>query len=68
MDSDKELLRRVVNAIDKKDLFRSTLLSDTFDDWNLAKDLGEFLVRVGSDSEVIGHALLTRAHRHLGNR
>src|SRR5437762_12050894 len=67
MDSDKDLLTRVVGAIDKKDFFQSTLLNDTFDDWNMVKDLGEFLVRILPDSEVMGHALLARAHRHLGN-
>jgi hypothetical protein len=67
MNSDEELLTRVIGAIDKRDFFRSTLLKDTFDDWNLAKDLGEFLVRIEPVSEVMGHALLARAHRHLGN-
>lgn len=68
MDSEKELLTRLVASIDKKDFFQSTLSSDTFDDWNLVKDFGEFLIRTEPDSGVMGHALLVRAHRHLGNR
>ncbi len=68
MNPDGELLDKVVDAIEKKDFLRSILLRDTFDDWDLAKDLGEFLVRIEPESEVMGHALLTRAHRHLGNR
>jgi hypothetical protein len=65
MDLEKELLTRVN---DNKDFFGSVFFRDTLDDWNVAKDLGEFLVRTLPDSEVMGHALLTRAHRHLGNR
>jgi hypothetical protein len=67
MDSDRELLAKVVSAIEEKDFFRSVLLNDTLDDWNLARDLGAFLVRILPDSEVMGHALLARAYRHLGN-
>jgi hypothetical protein len=67
MDRDNDLLQRVVAAIDKADFFRSILQNDTFEDWNLAKEFGEFLVRIEPDSEVMGHALLVRAHRHLGN-
>ena len=67
MNSDKELLAKVVDAIDKKAFFRSILLDDRFDDWNLAKDMGEFLIRIMSQEELMGHALLVRAHRHLGN-
>jgi hypothetical protein len=68
MDSDPDLLTRVVNAIDKEDFFRSTIFNDDFNDWTLAKDLGEFLVRIQPESEIMGHALMLRAHRHLGNR
>ncbi|MCU1287122.1 MAG: hypothetical protein JWO13_3472 [Acidobacteriales bacterium] len=66
MDPDKDLLQRVVAAIDKADFFRSILQNDNFDDWNLAKECGEFLVRIEPE-DVMGHALLVRAHRHLGN-
>ncbi len=67
MDPDSELLKRVCEAIDKKDFFPSIIFRDTFADWNLVKELGEFLVRIDPDG-VLGHALLTRGHRHLGNR
>jgi hypothetical protein len=66
-DPDGEVLSRVVDAIERKDFFRSVLLSDTFDDWSLTRALGEFLVRIQPDSEVMGHALLARAYRHLGD-
>jgi len=64
MDSDAELLAKV-NRVN--DFFGSVFYRDTFEDWNLVKDFGEFLVRILPSSEVMGHALLTRAHRHLGN-
>ncbi len=63
--SDGELLAKVIQS---KDFFQSVLHNDSFEDWNLAKELGEFLVRIEPDSEIMGHALLTRAYRHLGNR
>ena len=63
MDSDSELLTRVVKS---KDFFRSVLQSDSLDDWNLAKGFGEFLVRIEPE-EAMGHALLARAYRHLGD-
>jgi len=63
--SDGELLAKVIQH---KDFFQSVLCDDNFADWNLAKELGEFLVRIEPDPEIMGHALLIRAHRHLGNR
>jgi hypothetical protein len=63
--SDGELLAKVIQS---GDFFESVLHNDSFDDWNLAKELGEFLVRIEPASEIMGHVLLTRAHRHLGNR
>jgi len=65
-DPDKEVLTRVVDAIERKDFFRSVLLNDRFDDWILTRDLGEFLVRIQPDL-VMGYALLARAYRHLGD-
>jgi hypothetical protein len=65
MDSDGELLTKILNT---KEFFRSALYSDNLDDWTLAKELGEFLVRIEPDSEIMGHALLVRAYRHLGER
>ena len=64
MDSDRELLARV-NSID--DFFGSALVRDALDDWNLARDFGEFLTRIDTDKEVMGHVLMARAYRHLGD-
>lgn len=64
MDSDQELLTRVNS---KGNFFQSVVVDDASTDWNLAKDLGEFLVRTEPDSEVMGHALLVRACRHLND-
>jgi hypothetical protein len=63
MSVDGELLARVSNT---KDFFQSVLYKDSLPDWSLAKDFGEFLVRILPD-DIMGHALLTRAYRHLGN-
>jgi hypothetical protein len=65
MDSDPEprLLDRVIQT---KDFFQSVLHEDRLADWNLARDLGEFLIRIAPD-EAIGHALVARASRHLGD-
>jgi hypothetical protein len=62
MDSDGDLLKKV-NEVD--DFFGSVFFKDSLDDWNLASDFGEFLLRNGP--VVMGHALLARAQRHLGN-
>ena len=64
-DDPDEVLSRVVSAIEKKDFFRSVLEKDTFDDWKLARDFGDFLTRIEPE-EIMGHALLARACRHLG--
>jgi hypothetical protein len=61
---DRELLAKVVNT---KGFLESVFYRDSLDDWSLAKDLGQFLVRLEPDSDVIGHALLARAYRHLGD-
>jgi hypothetical protein len=61
-----DLLTRVVEAVEKRDFFRSILLNDNFDDWDLAKDFGNFLIRLEPE-ELMGHALLARAYRHLGD-
>jgi hypothetical protein len=47
-------------------LLQSVLLEDALEDWHLAKDLGELLVRI-NPGEILGHALLARACRHLGD-
>ncbi len=64
-DPDADVLNRVVSSIERKDFFNSVLVTDSFDDWNLARDLGTLLVRIMPE-EFLGHALLARAYRHLG--
>jgi len=59
-DHDGELLARI-----SEDFFPRVMGEDNLDDWNLAQDFGEFLLRIAPE-EVIGHALLARASRHLG--
>ncbi len=63
-DSDGELLARVAGM---DDFFGCALRRDTLNDWNSAKDLGEFLIRIEPDSdiEILGQVLLVRACRHL---
>ena len=63
MSSDGELLAKVIQ---REEFFQSVFHKDALDDWILAKDLGEFLVRIEPDSEIMGHALQVRAYRHLG--
>ena len=65
MDPDGELLERV-NRI--ADFFGSVFERDTLEDWNLAKQFGGFLVRILPPNEIMGHVLLVRACRHLGER
>ena len=62
-DSDAEILTRV-SKIDK--FLESVLYKDRLDDWGLAKNLGELLIRIDEEG-VLGHALLARACRHLGD-
>lgn len=64
-DPDRAVLERVVRAIEQKEFVRSILFDDSFDDWQLTRDFGNFLVRI-EPGEILGHALLTRALRHLG--
>lgn len=66
-DPTKDILTRVVSAIESKDFFRSILSNDTFDDWNLAKNFAEFLIEI-EPSEIMGHALAARAYRHLDDK
>jgi hypothetical protein len=64
MDTDAETLTRV-SKIDK--FFESVLYKDSLDDWKVARDLGELLIRIDGE-EITGHALLVRACRHIGDR
>jgi hypothetical protein len=36
----------LAKVIERKDFFQSVLFNDSFDDWLLAKELGEFLVSI----------------------
>ena len=65
-DPDLEALTRVVQSIERRDFFRAILVNDNFDDWKLARDFGAFLTRIEPE-EIMGHALLARSYRHLGN-
>jgi hypothetical protein len=62
MRPDWEILARA-NKIGN--FFGTVLLEDALEDWNLARDLGELLIRLMPE-EVMGHALVARACRHLG--
>lgn len=62
-DPEGELIDKV-DAIG--DFFR-LVLNDALEDWPLAKDFGKFLTRL-DPAGAIGHALLARAYRHLGDR
>ncbi len=61
MDSDLVVLTRA-SKIEK--FFEAVLYNDSLDDWTVARDLGELLVRLDGE-EIMGHALLARASRHL---
>ena len=63
MGTDGELLGKV---IEHKDFFDSVLYKDAIDDWALAKEFGDFLVKI-EPQWVMGHLILTRAFRHLGD-
>lgn len=64
MDDPESQLLAKLNKIE--DFFRAVLQEDKLEDWNLAKDFGEFLIRI-EPQEPMGHALLARAYRHLGS-
>lgn len=61
--ADGELLGKV---IEHKDFFDSVLYKDALDDWTLAKEFGDFLVKI-EPQWVMGHLIRTRAFRHLGD-
>jgi len=64
MDTDASILTRVTKI---ENFLESVLHKDSLDDWSLAKDLGELLIRIDAE-EIMGHALLARAYRHIGDR
>lgn len=61
-DPDAEILTRVSKI---EGFLESVLYKDTLDDWEIAKGLGELLIRIDGEG-IMGHALLARACRHLG--
>ena len=63
-DPDAAILEEVVGT---KDFLHSALVDDSLRDWHLAVELGRLLVRI-EPKEILGHALLARAYRHLGDR
>jgi hypothetical protein len=60
-DPDAEILTKV-SKIER--FLESVLYNDSLEDWRLAKDLGELLIRIDRE-EIAGHALVARACRHL---
>ena len=59
--------REVFTRVRQKEGFSGSLLSeDSVDDWALARDLGEYHVLVSPDM-LVGHLILARACRHLGD-
>ena len=63
-DSDRELFSRLSQI---QDFAERVLRNDTLEDWNLAKNFGEFMIRI-APQDILGHALVARASRHLGDR
>jgi|SRR5215469_8672060 len=64
MATDAEVLTRI-SKIEK--FFESVLYKDNLADWSLVRDLGELLIRIDGE-EIVGHVLLARACRHIGDR
>ena len=60
---EEDLLNRVVN---REDFARRVLVDDSFDEWELARELGEFLLRIEPD-DLTHRLILARAYRHLGD-
>jgi hypothetical protein len=63
MDRDLEMMNEVTA---NEDFIRGLFL-DTLNEWSLAKEYGEFLVK-NVPQLFLGHVVLARAHRHLGER
>lgn len=63
-DPDKELFSRLTQI---EDFAERVLRSDTLEDWDLARNFGEFMIRI-APHDILGHAMLARASRHLGDR
>lgn len=65
MDHESDVINKVAELAGQKNFFEAILLRDEFDDWNLVSEFGKFLVLQQPD-EIMGHALMARACRHLG--
>ena len=63
MDRDLEMLNEVTA---NEDFIRGLFL-DTLDEWSLAKEYGEFLVK-NVPQLLLSQVVLARAFRHLGER
>lgn len=61
MDIDAAILTRVLNI---NHFLESVLYIDSLDDWSLAKDLGELLIRIDAE-EIMGHVLLARLNSRM---
>ena len=61
---DATILAKVVGT---EDFLQSALTEDNLADWSLAVELGHVLTRI-EPKEILGHALLARAFRHLGDQ
>jgi len=62
-DTDKELFVKLSKI---KDFAEVVLRNDTSEDWNLVKQFGEFMIRIAPE-DILGHSLMARACRHLGD-
>lgn len=62
-DPDKELFSRLSEI---RDFAEAAVHNDTLEDWGLARNFGEFMIRI-APQDILGHALLARASRHLGD-
>jgi hypothetical protein len=62
MTNDGEMLARVLHS---PGFLSRLLLEDCADDWELARELGDFLTRVAPDL-ALGFTIQVRANRHLG--
>jgi hypothetical protein len=74
MESNEEKLRRLYGtaefsrlqgALEDDGFVESLLLRDKAEDWQLVRDLGQYLVLTGPDL-LIGHVIVAKASRHLG--
>jgi hypothetical protein len=64
MTDDESLLEKVTS---KKDFIQSVFVDDASCDWALARQFGEYLVRIEGEF-FLGHLISIRALRHLGER